>query len=47
MLEMSVDTLEWPLMLLANSEADFTVESPPELAEAVARAGARFARAAA
>ena len=44
-LEMSVDTLEWPLMLLANSQADFAVESPPELAQAVARAGARFARA--
>jgi predicted DNA-binding transcriptional regulator YafY len=44
-LEMSVDSLEYPLMLLANSEADFTVESPPELVEAVARAAARFARA--
>jgi len=45
-LEMSVDTLDWPLMLLASCEADFTVDSPPELVEAVARAGARFARAA-
>jgi hypothetical protein len=42
---MSVDTLDWPLMLLASSGADFTVESPPELAQAVSRAGARFARA--
>ena len=45
-LEMHVETLEWPLMLLANSEADFVVESPPELAEAVARAARRFSRAA-
>ena len=45
-LEMSVDTLDWPLMLLASCEADFSVESPPELAAAVARAGERFAQAA-
>jgi len=43
-LEMNVDTLEWPMFMLANVDADFEVESPPELAEAVARAGARFAR---
>jgi len=43
-LEMSVDTLDWPLMLLASCEAEFTVESPPELAEAVTRAASRFAR---
>jgi predicted DNA-binding transcriptional regulator YafY len=41
-LEMGADTLDWPLMLLATSEAEFVVESPPELVEAVARAGARF-----
>src|SRR3954452_8534653 len=45
-LEMSVDSLDWPLMLLANCDADFTVESPVELVEAVARAARRFARAA-
>ncbi len=43
-LEMSVDTLDWPMFMLANLDADFVVESPPELAETVARAGARFAR---
>ena len=43
-LEMNVDTLEWPMFMLANIDADFVVESPPELADAVARAGARFAR---
>ena len=45
-LEMNVDSLEWPLMILANADADFTVESPPELAAAVGRAATRFARAA-
>jgi predicted DNA-binding transcriptional regulator YafY len=44
-LEMGVDTLKWPLMLLADLDADFRVESPPELAEAVTRVGARFGRA--
>jgi len=43
-LEMSVDTLDWPMFMLANLDADFVVESPPELAETVERAGARFAR---
>ena len=41
---MNVDTLDWPMFMLANIDADFVVESPPELADAVARAGARFAR---
>jgi predicted DNA-binding transcriptional regulator YafY len=43
-LEMNVDSLEWPMYMLATIDADFTVESPPELAEAAARATARFAR---
>jgi predicted DNA-binding transcriptional regulator YafY len=43
-LEMSVDTLDWPMFMLANLDADFVVESPPELVETVVRAGARFAR---
>ena len=43
-LEMNVDTLDWPLFVLANVDADFIVESPPELAEAVARAAERFSR---
>jgi predicted DNA-binding transcriptional regulator YafY len=43
-LEMNVDTLDWAMFVLANIDADFVVESPPELVEAVARAGARFAR---
>ena len=45
-LAMHVDSLEWPLMVLANAEAEFTVQSPPELAEAVSRVASRFARAA-
>ncbi len=44
-LEMSVDSLEWPMFMLSNIDADFVVEAPPELMETVARAGARFARA--
>ncbi len=46
-LEMNVDDLAWPLMVLAGSGADFEVESPPELADRVAEVGARFTRAAA
>lgn len=43
-LEMNVDTLDWPLFVLANLDAEFTVESPPELADAVAAVAARFLR---
>jgi predicted DNA-binding transcriptional regulator YafY len=43
-LEMNVDSLDWPMYVLATIDADFTVESPPELAEAAARTTARFAR---
>jgi hypothetical protein len=32
------------MFMLANIDADFVVESPQELADAVARAGARFSR---
>ena len=45
-LEMNVDTLDWPLFILANDDAEFTVTSPPELVEAVAAVGRRFARSA-
>ena len=45
-LEMNVDTLDWPLFILANVDADFTVTSPPELVAAVAAVGRRFARSA-
>ncbi len=44
LLEMNVDTLDWPLFILANVDGDFTVESPPELADAVRRTAERFAR---
>ena len=43
-LEMNVDDLAWPVMVLAGSGADFVVESPPELAARVAAVGTRFAR---
>ncbi|WP_207208644.1 helix-turn-helix transcriptional regulator [Nocardioides oleivorans] len=43
-LEMNVDDLDWPVMVLAGSGADFTVESPVELADKVAEVGGRFSR---
>lgn len=42
---MPSDTLDWPLLVLARVDADFTVEGPPELVDAVARAAERFVRA--
>ena len=45
-LEMSVDSLDWPLFILATTDAEFTVEAPPELADRAARTGARLARSA-
>jgi len=43
---MSTDTLDWPMFVIANVDADFTVEGPTELVELVGSAAARFARAA-
>jgi predicted DNA-binding transcriptional regulator YafY len=45
LLEMNVDTLDWPLMVLANLDADFEVETPAELGDLIRRTGSRFARA--
>jgi predicted DNA-binding transcriptional regulator YafY len=45
LLAMSVDDLQWPVMVLAQLAADFTVESPPELRAMVARVADTFARA--
>ena len=42
---MPTDSLDWPLMVLARLEADFTVEGPPELIEALAQTASRFAQA--
>jgi len=44
LLEMNVDSLEWPVMVLAQVGADFVVESPDELSAEVARVAASFAR---
>lgn len=44
-LEMKVDDLEWPVMVLAQVGAPFTVESPHELTELVARTAKVFAQA--
>lgn len=43
-LEMNVDSLDWTVMVLAGTGADFVVESPPELAARVAEVGERFSR---
>ena len=44
-LAMNVDSLEWPVMVLAQLEADFEVQSPTELTDLLTRTAARFARA--
>ena len=41
---MNTDTLDWPMMVLAHLDLDFSVEQPPELVDLVARTAARFAR---
>jgi predicted DNA-binding transcriptional regulator YafY len=41
---MNTDTLDWPMFVLANIDAEFRIEGPTELVEAVARAAARFGR---
>ena len=43
LLEMNLDTLEWPVVVLMGLDADFTVESPPELIALLGRAAQRFA----
>ncbi|GAB6985311.1 helix-turn-helix transcriptional regulator [Nocardioides pyridinolyticus] len=43
---MPTDSLDWPLMVLARTEAEFTVDGPPELLAALAGAATRFAQAA-
>jgi predicted DNA-binding transcriptional regulator YafY len=45
LLEMNVDALEWPVMVLTQLDRDFRVEGPPELVELLARAAGRFAAA--
>jgi predicted DNA-binding transcriptional regulator YafY len=45
LLEMNVDSLGWPAMVLVESGAEFTVESPPELGDLLAESAARFTRA--
>ncbi len=45
LLEMSVDDLQWPVMVLAQVGAAFEIESPAELRAEVARVGERFAAA--
>ncbi|HVX44221.1 MAG TPA: YafY family protein [Mycobacteriales bacterium] len=44
-LRMTADSLDWPVFALGAAGVDFTVESPPELAELVQEWGSRFSRA--
>ena len=46
LMTMNTDTLDWPMMVIAHLDVDFTVQGPPELADLVARAAGRFARSA-
>jgi predicted DNA-binding transcriptional regulator YafY len=46
-LTMEVDDLGWPMLVLAGVGAEFTVEGPPDLVDAVRSVGALFTRAAA
>jgi hypothetical protein len=43
---MPTDSLDWPLMVLARIDAEFTVEGPDELRDAIASAAVRFGRSA-
>ena len=43
LLEMSVDDLQWPVMVLAQVGAPFEIETPDELRAEVARVAAQFA----
>jgi predicted DNA-binding transcriptional regulator YafY len=45
-IRMNVDDLAWPVMILGGIGAPFTVESPPELTDAVRRAGQALLRSA-
>jgi predicted DNA-binding transcriptional regulator YafY len=45
LITMTPDNLDWPVIALGMTGADFQVLSPPELAERVADWGARFGRA--
>ncbi len=42
---MSVDSLEWPVMVLAQLDVDFVIEGPAELSALLGRTAERFARA--
>jgi hypothetical protein len=42
---MNVDSLEWPVMVLARLESDFEVEGPPELRDLISGTAERFGRA--
>ena len=43
---LNTDTLDWPVMILANLDCAFTVEAPAELSELLERVGERFVRSA-
>lgn len=41
---LNTDTLDWPVLVLANLDCAFTVEGPRELSELLERVGRRFVR---
>jgi predicted DNA-binding transcriptional regulator YafY len=42
---MNTETLDWPMMVLANIDAEFRIEQPAELIDRAAGAAERFSRA--
>jgi predicted DNA-binding transcriptional regulator YafY len=43
-MSMNTDTLDWPMMVLANIDAEFRIEGPAELADLASRAADRLGR---
>ncbi|MCG8153312.1 transcriptional regulator, partial [Pimelobacter simplex] len=41
---MKTDTLDWPVLVLANLDCDFAVEQPAELESLLGRLAARVSR---
>ena len=40
-MHLQTDTLDWPVLILANADCDFDVEEPAELTDLLARLGRR------
>ena len=44
LMSMNTDTLDWPMFVLANIDAEFRIEGPAELVDQVSRAADRLGR---